>query len=373
MTETVLYKQRMYSTFIPVHMQAVQTYIAPSLTSVLVCCCCCLFAAVPSSSGVPVTGAAAGSSTTVLLLQLLTQVINMTLGDDVIQHIPHKQQQQQEMAAESSISSVSTAAEAMTMLEHLSLQAAAGSTVQEQQQAGSDKQSVNGTHSSSAAAQEGSLSAQQQQHQQQPRADRDFTVVLDADWLASSSSKVQAFLAMMLPRLMAHPQPAVRAAVAAAAADLLQHCNRALQNSRQALIEILLTLANDDYEQVSRVAINSLQQCGAAAVSIQASDMAVLDTAKAVAAAAAPLSKSTAAGRIAAAARLALAGQDPSRSSVARDPTASSSSSSVLSDLAVRLCCELPAAVRRGDATGTAAAKRAAAALLCAGGGGHCA
>jgi hypothetical protein len=308
---------------------------------------------------VPVTGAASSSSSTALILQVMTQAVVMTLGDLAVQHIPDSQQQQQQQGAlvlgssNRSSSNVSSSADALALLQQLSLQACSG---QQPSNPAHADQSANGSSNSLAAP----PPVTQQQQQPGPYgAPGNFTVHQDEAWLAASSSKVQALLAMTLPRLLTHPQPAVRKALTMCAAQLLSGVTRALSSSRQAMLEILLTLANDDYEQVSQVAIAALQGQSAG----NSSDAAT----------ATPNSSNLAdslAAAMTGAVPLDLSGQS----------TASTNSSSsnantfgvVGGELLLQLCVEVPAAVRRGEASGTAAAKRAAAAVLCTGKSGAC-
>jgi hypothetical protein len=190
----------------------------------------------------------------------------------------------------------------------------------------------------------------------------------------NSSSKIQTLLAMTLPRLLNHPQTAVRQALAAAVTSLLTNAPRALHNSRQALIEILLTLANDDYSQVSNIAVEWLQGQGSLAADRQrrwqqrndvmrdskqgsrAAEEATDDVNNALRALDLPL--------------LDAAEQQqcpPAGLAAASTSSSSSSSNELLSELLAHLVTDLPAAVRRNESSGIAAAKRAAAALLCAG------
>jgi hypothetical protein len=315
------------------------------------------FPAVPPAAGVPVTGAASSSRSTALILQVMTQAVIMTLGDTAVQHIPDSQQQQQQqkgalvLGSSSSSSNVSSSADALALLQQLSLQASSSSSNCQQPSNHSQADRANGSSNSAAATPPGPQ--QQQQQQEGPSgAPGSFTVHQDEAWLAASSSRVQALLAMTLPRLLTHPQPAVRKALAQCAAQLLSGVTRALRSSRQAMLEILLTLANDEYEQVSQVAVAALQGQSAGSSSRDAGTAAP-DTGLADSLAAA----------MAGAVHVNVSGNCV---------TNSSSSSGVVSvvgrDLLLQLCVEVPAGVRRGEASGTAAAKRAAAAVLCAGG-----
>lgn len=238
------------------------------------------------------------------------------------------------------------------------------------------------------------------QQQQQASAARDAVTATetaaplaakqDAAWLTNSSNKVQTLLALVLPRLLTHAQPAVRQALAEVTSELLQGCSRALSNSRVALTEILLTLANDDYAEVAKPAVRWFRAAsapGSAAGSDAALGVVLPAVAGEMAAAAAPavpqpmqlrdvaarLRKAAAGGTAtslaadaAATAVIPAAGALPlpPASTVVRPPNPPAP---VLSDLLVDLCLQLPNSVRQSDASGTAAAKRTAAALLCAG------
>jgi hypothetical protein len=282
----------------------------------------------------------------------MTQAVIMTLGDAAVQHIPDTQQQQQQgaLVLGSGSSNVSSSADALALLQQLSLQASSSSSNGQQPSNHSQADSANGSSNGAAALAPG---PQQQQQQQGPSgALGSFTVYQDEAWLAASSSKVQALLAMTLPRLLTHPQPAVRNALAVSAAQLLSGVTRALFNSRQAMLEILLTLANDEYQQVSQVAVAALQGQSAGNSSRDAA-IATPDTSLADSLAAA----------MAGAVHVNMSGQSTNSSSSSRGVV-----SVVGGELLLQLCVEVPAAVRRGEASGTAAAKRAAAAVLCAGG-----
>ncbi|KAF6264998.1 hypothetical protein COO60DRAFT_1187513 [Scenedesmus sp. NREL 46B-D3] len=307
-----------------------------------------LLAAVPPAAGVPVTGAASSSASTVLILQVMTQAITMTLGDTAIQHIPDPQQQQQHgapvLAGRSR--SGSSSADVLAALQQLSLQASSS---------GSSSQQLSSAAHAGALAASSSKGVSPPLHQQEAAASQgSFTVQQDEAWLASSSSKVQALLAMTLPRLLTHPQPAVRTALASSAAQLLRSVSRALSSSRQAMLEILLTLANDDYQQVSQVAVAALK--GQAAGGGSSSGCAAAN---------AGLADSLAAA-MAAGARLDPASDAKTSSSRTCGSTAIGGNV-IAGELLVRLCVELPGAVRRGEASGAAAAQRAAAAVLCSG------
>jgi hypothetical protein len=316
---------------------------------------------------VPVTGAASSSASTSLILQVMTQAVIMTLGDAAIQHLPDSQQQQQQqqqqrvlvLAGDNSSSSsgnVSSSTDALAVLQQLSLRASSSSSSGGGQQPSNPSHAglANGSSSSAAAAVPPGI-----QQQQQGPASGNFTVTQDEAWLAAASSKVQALLAMTLPRLLTHAQPAVRSALAVCAAQLLSGMTRALSSSRQAMLEILLTLANDDYEQVSQMAVAALQG--------QSAGSSSSFTAAAAAASSIGLADSLAAAM---AGTVHLNTSDMGTNSSASSSSSSSSSNAlgvVGGDLLLQLCLEVPVAVRRGEASSTAAAKRAAAAVLCTG------
>jgi hypothetical protein len=313
------------------------------------------------------------------------------VGDSAIAHIPDtaaatQQQQQQLQDASSSSSSrqanFSTSDGVLGVLQQLSIQAGTGSI------AAASSSGQNGVADETAMVLAEATNQRPQQQQQQEAGGvgvPPLSAQQDPTWLANSSSKVQTLLALALPRLLTHKQPAVRQALAEVTADLLRTCSRALHNSSVALTEILLTLANDDFTSVAQPAIRFLQGSGRvqhsnASQAVASGVSAVLSSTAGQAAglqqdASPGLKLSTVAARLrnAVAAR-ALAGADGSSAAAAAGagplPPLSAAAAApaavpVLSDLLVDLCLQLPASLRQSEAVGTAAAKRTAAALLC--------
>lgn len=344
-----------------------------------------LLHAVPMTAGTSITGAAAGSTGTVLVLQTLLRVIQLTLGDQVVAHIPtadeqqHQGQpnQQQQVAGSAGPQQVTTADEALRLLQELSLQttssageaadAGTAGVVDSGKGSGSSSGGSGGnSHDHGNVNDSSSISASCPQDGPLPP----LTAKQDAPWLANSSSKVQTVLAMVLPRLQSHPQPAVRQALAEVTAELLQHCGRALADSRVALTEILLTLASDDYPQVAQPAIRYFQ----AASSTTGTPIAAASAAGQPQASG--LQLSAVAARLRKAAAGAAAGNHPAPSAAAPQAVTSSQQTAatavqppvaaVLPELLLSLCLQLPKAVRQSEASGIAAAKRLATALLCA-------
>ncbi|KAK9820989.1 hypothetical protein WJX81_002818 [Elliptochloris bilobata] len=68
---------------------------------------------------------------------------------------------------------------------------------------------------------------------------------------AAAAEAVRALAAIALPPLCAHPSAAVRAALARGAVELLQRCAQALAPHAEMLLELVLTLAQDGWPQVS--------------------------------------------------------------------------------------------------------------------------
>ena len=84
-------------------------------------------------------------------------------------------------------------------------------------------------------------------------------VVRDAAWLAESGGRVGGLLERVLPPLAAHPRPAVRQAVAEAAVQLLGSCGAALgPPGSRVLLEVVLALAQDEWQQVSEECTHSI-------------------------------------------------------------------------------------------------------------------
>jgi hypothetical protein len=313
--------------------------------------------AVPAGAGASVVGAAAGSTGVTQLLQLLASVVVMTLGDAAVAHIPEPAAAQE--VSEGSAIAAASAADALGMLQQLSLQASGTAAAADDSPA-------------PAQPQEDAGEADDYVLVEAPRAasstaPRQLTAQQDAAWLATSSSKVQALLALTFPRLLTHPQPAVRQALAAAAAELLQRCSRALANSRVALTEVLLSLANDEYPQVARAAVACLQhQAGTPAAGPMGSSSCSSSgqgSGLQLSQVAARLRQAAAAGQAAAAAGAA-GGSPAGGVNAAAGPL----SEQFLADLLLDLLQQLPGAVRQNEAAGMATAKRTTAALLCAAG-----
>jgi hypothetical protein len=84
---------------------------------------------------------------------------------------------------------------------------------------------------------------------------RPFQVVRDLPWYTTTLSKLQALLAVSLPPQMVASSVPVRAALSEAVASLLTHCWVTLGSCRSALLELLLTLSQDGFEQVSAPAL----------------------------------------------------------------------------------------------------------------------
>jgi hypothetical protein len=87
------------------------------------------------------------------------------------------------------------------------------------------------------------------------RSSRPFQVVRDPAWYTTTLSKVQALLAVSLPPQMVSSSVPVRAALSEALVSLLTHCWVTLGSCRGALLEMLLTLSQDGFEQVSAPAL----------------------------------------------------------------------------------------------------------------------
>jgi len=336
------------------------------------------------AAGTSITGAAAGSTGAVLVLQTLLRVIQLTLGDQVVAHIPtadgqqhqgqpNQQQQQQQVSGSARPQQVTTADEALRLLQELSVQTTTSARQADEGAAGANEPSKGSGSSSGAGNSHDSDSISgSSTSASRPRGGPlpPLSAKQDAAWLANSSSKVQAVLAMVLPRLLSHPQPAVRQALAEVTADLLQHCSRALADSRVALTEILLTLASDDYPQVAQPAIRYVQAAGSTtgapltaastAGQPQASGLQLSDVAARLRKSAAGAATGNHPAASAAMPQAVTSTQQTAASAV-QPPVAA-----VLPELLLSLCLQLPKAVHQSEASGTAAAKRLATALLCA-------
>jgi hypothetical protein len=242
----------------------------------------------------------------------LTDTITLVLGDGAIAPVlrQHPEAAGKLRAAAGGPASAPTgggggAAAAMQALERLALAAGGGG--------GSDA-----AGSELVAAGDTSPPPIQQQLQQPRREPGQLQITRDTDWLVWTSQRVQTMLAISLPPLMTHPRPSVRLAVARAAACLLDRAPTALHGSWQALTEILLTLAQDDWPMVAGFA-----------------------------------------GKW-------LAGHGSSGGSSGEE-AGGGASNSQLKLLVGRLALELLPAVRGGADQGTLAAKRLTTALMCAG------
>lgn len=363
-------------------MLVMTTHTCPCLCSLwpyplAACVYVCTHTAAPlTAGGASVTGAAAGSTGTVLVLRALALIIQLVLGDAAVADIPSQPAAASQQQPGPNPALVATAADALDLLQQLSVRtsSAAAATGAAGLEAHSDHptsstSSTNGlsTDSQGGGGGAGHNGPQQQQQQgsaAQPPPVSPLTANRDAAWLATCSSKVQTLLAMVLPRLMSHAQPAVRQALAEVTAGLLQHCSRSLHNSSVALTEILLTLANDDYTQVAQPAIAWLQAAGSTAGGVHAAGQNGTPGQPP----AAPLQLGTVAARLRKAAAGGAEGSVSTQVQPAVTTTAAAQSTAPpLSDLLLGLCLQLPASMRQSEASGTAAAKRTAAALLCAG------
>ncbi|GLC59559.1 hypothetical protein PLESTB_001500300 [Pleodorina starrii] len=92
---------------------------------------------------------------------------------------------------------------------------------------------------------------QQQQQQQRRRLRVDRT----RQWLEETSGRINSLLGRVLPPLCSHHRPAVRCELAAAVSALLDGCGAALAPSQPLLLQLLFTLAQDEWRQVAAPAL----------------------------------------------------------------------------------------------------------------------
>ncbi|DBA68248.1 TPA: hypothetical protein ACH3X2_013864 [Trebouxia sp. C0005] len=166
------------------------------------------------------SGSKVGSESVVEGLQAFTSIVTATLGDLHAQAIAESEQAQAELSAQ----------EALTALSKLAIQRQGRSTpISEPEE-------------------------EVQQVQQQPMQSgqgQSMRPARDKAWVRTSAARLQVLIAQVLPPLAAHPRVAVRTALAQAVTQLLEHCSIVLQDPNQALYEVLFTLAQDEWPQVS--------------------------------------------------------------------------------------------------------------------------
>jgi len=225
-----------------------------------------LLASGRGAAGAGQSGAAAGASAAVAALEGLTDTIVLVLGDAAIRPVlrAHPEAAQQLRAqlggapldpagcdgAGAALAGAgdATTEQALRALERLSIAAAGGG---------------NGGDTFELDVPPKRPPERQQQQQQQPRPEPGkLQITRDTEWLVSTSRRVQTLLAVGLTPLMTHPRPSVRLALARAAARLLDGAPTALHGSWQALTEVVLTLAQDDWPQVSGFAARWLATRG---------------------------------------------------------------------------------------------------------------
>lgn len=71
-----------------------------------------------------------------------------------------------------------------------------------------------------------------------------------ATWADDSSARIHGLLQRCLPPLCRHPRSSVRRALALAAMQLMAACGRSMRPSSGLLLEVVLTLAQDEWQQV---------------------------------------------------------------------------------------------------------------------------
>ena len=86
-----------------------------------------------------------------------------------------------------------------------------------------------------------------------------FTQAQDQAWLSTTVEKLQALLAVTLPPLLSSPSPAVREALGEVLVQLLSCCSKSLSSCWGPLMEMVLTLAQDEYTQVAMPCVEWLR------------------------------------------------------------------------------------------------------------------
>ncbi|DBA77508.1 hypothetical protein WJX77_009976 [Trebouxia sp. C0004] len=166
------------------------------------------------------SGSKVGSESVVEALQAFTSVVTATLGDLHAQVIAESEQAQAELSAQ----------QALTALSKLAMQQQGRPIMMSE-----SKQEVQ----------------QVQQKAMQSGQGQSMRPARDEAWVQTSAARLQVLIAQVLPPLAAHPRMAVRTALAQAVTQLLEHCSTVLQDPNQALYEVLFTLAQDEWPQVS--------------------------------------------------------------------------------------------------------------------------
>ncbi|KAL0049229.1 hypothetical protein WJX82_009193 [Trebouxia sp. C0006] len=166
------------------------------------------------------SGSKVGSESVVEALQAFTSVVTATLGDLHAKAVAESEQPQAELSAQ----------EALTALSKLAIQRQG--------------------HPTPTAESEQEVQQVQQKPMQSGQG-QSMRPARDRAWVQTSAARLQVLIAQVLPPLAAHPRMAVRTALAQAVTQLLEHCSTVLQDPNQALYEVLFTLAQDEWPQVS--------------------------------------------------------------------------------------------------------------------------
>lgn len=217
-------------------------------------------------------------------------------------------------------------------------------------------------------------------------------MAITAEWITDAAGKVSTLLSKALPPLAMHARPAVRQALAQAAMTLLEKCDLALKESVRPLMELLLTLAQDEWPQVASACAQWLAAGGHQGKASSASSSSGVSTRTS-----APVTSS--AGAVSSTSAVTSTDQSPSSSAAAHgssstqngssakanatagastQPTAPATSSSQSPDSSADLWPKLGPilqdlisglfkAARAGDGPGTLHARRLSTALLVAG------
>lgn len=246
---------------LPAEAAAAAEALAFFLPGVAVGLCKALLLAASSSSGGTgggraATGPAASSAAAVTALQALVTLLVACLGDAAVEPALHST-----AAGESSESGGAAAWQGAGAGEPGGSENLQRALQQLQELA---QRAKSGAAAPAAAAQPGQPEQQQQQQRtQQPGRMR---VERSAEWVQDSAERLHQLLSTALPPLLAHQRAAVRQALVASCCRLLDSCSMALQpRTQEALLQLLLSAAQDEWQEVSAPARAWLQAQAAAA------------------------------------------------------------------------------------------------------------
>ncbi|KAK9808680.1 hypothetical protein WJX72_001826 [[Myrmecia] bisecta] len=196
------------------------------------------------------SGAAAGSAAAAEAVKGMVALLTITLGDRACRPIlaPAGESEDPEAAAlwpldslDSTLRSTEATLEAMRKLAVKHAKARGGA------ESGVDEEETTPT-----------LPSKPQPNCAARAGPETMVVVRDEAWVKQGAQRIHNLLTQALPLLCSHPRPAVRAAVAQGAVELLAQCSLALQQSTELLLEIIFTLAQDEWPQVPEDAVKAV-------------------------------------------------------------------------------------------------------------------